>query len=194
MAESAVDSRTIVVNPDVQNMEKETNAKDFKSKDNQTGNLKTEKRDKLKSTTQQNISEQDNVKDCPVRKENNENHNTSQEDSKVHVCHSCQHLYGKNSEIVIIPSNLNHTHDHVQHHSAFKPWKARKYEDLCACPESGREDQGNSTEHQTSVWQNLIPRNAPWWPRTKIILLVIAGILPWVFLVIYLVFTYKTSS
>ncbi|XP_045594672.2 uncharacterized protein [Procambarus clarkii] len=131
---------------------------------------------------------------------------TNQHDSAVPVCQSCQHLYGKTSTVVLTPSTLCHTHAHAhanahanaQHQTSFlsslKPWKTRRYEDLSGCSENGSECQDNKTGNQTSIWLRLLPRNAPWWPRTKLILLIIAGILPWVFLAIYLVYTFKVKS
>lgn len=108
----------------------------------------------------------------------------------VHVCKSCQHLYDGNRTVVLTPNSLSRVPSSPTSRKQVKPWGARKYEDLCVCAETG--GVCRCAASKSSKWQRLLPRNAPWWPRVKVILLTVAGLTPWACLVLYFVFYYRT--
>lgn len=66
----------------------------------------------------------------------------------------------------------------------------RRYEGLCVCAETGA--LCRCGQQKASTWQRLLPRNAPWWPRTKVVLLTVAALTPWACLVVYFIFAYRT--
>lgn len=109
----------------------------------------------------------------------------------VQVCKSCQHLYDGQLTVVLTPNTLSHAHHHhPSPRKQTKPWAARRYEGLCVCPETGGVCRCGMSIG--SKWQRLLPRNAPWWPRTKVVLLTLAALTPWACLVVYFIFAYKT--
>lgn len=116
--------------------------------------------------------------------------------AQVSVCRSCQHLYAGSAEVVLSPANLE---DHLPHPdptnprpvSVHRPWAARKYEGLCECNASvsggdcvcpGRTSRG--------TLQRFLSCEAPCWRKLKVAGLVFAAIIPWVFLVAYIILTY----
>lgn len=72
-----------------------------------------------------------------------------------------------------------------------KPWAARKYQDMCMCAELGA--PCTCANRKTSSWGMVLPRNSSWWPAVKKTLLIIAAIIPWVFLIVYSVYYYRAK-
>nr|XP_027208510.1 uncharacterized protein LOC113802182 [Penaeus vannamei] len=108
----------------------------------------------------------------------------------VQVCKSCQHLYDGQPTVVLTPNTLAHAHHHhPSPRKQTKPWAARRYEGLCVCAETGGVCRCGVSK--ASKWQRLLPRNAPWWPRTKVVLLTLAALTPWACLVVYFIFAYR---
>ncbi|KAK4308536.1 hypothetical protein Pmani_019774 [Petrolisthes manimaculis] len=126
------------------------------------------------------------------------------------VCQSCEHLYGNNGGVILSPSSLVHApqqtsmgliaprHPPSQHiykapvlRTPLALWTTRRYGGLCEC---GRGD-GQCRCSQCEVGSSRPPlqsRTPAWWSKVKVALLVIAAILPWVFLVTYLILYYRT--
>lgn len=118
---------------------------------------------------------------------------------KQQVCHACQHLYGQNTEVVLTPAALCHDHKPVSDAKENLPsrpllqaktWKARRYDGLCRCNEAGQECHCNISSHRSYTRYLQISASTLWGPRIKRTLLVIAAIIPFIFLIVYLVFTY----
>ncbi|XP_042866257.1 uncharacterized protein LOC122249447 isoform X2 [Penaeus japonicus] len=108
----------------------------------------------------------------------------------VQVCKSCQHLFDGQPTVVLTPNTLSHAHHQPPSRKQAKPWAARRYEGLCVCAETGA--LCRCGQQKASTWQRLLPRNAPWWPRTKVVLLTVAALTPWACLVVYFIFAYRT--
>lgn len=129
-------------------------------------------------------------------------------DVKSKVCQSCEHLYSSSGGVILSPSSLVHStmdpspaplpshpssaphpsHPHTTPilYTPLRLWTTRRYGGLCECGE-----EGGQCRCAGSSWP-LPPRpHLPsCWPRMKVALLVVGAILPWAFLVIYLVLTY----
>ncbi|KAK7065501.1 hypothetical protein SK128_016073 [Halocaridina rubra] len=108
-------------------------------------------------------------------------------------CHSCKHLYSQSGEVVLTPVSLCHPHDSKEYKPSLplnqsKSWKARRYEGLCRCNGAGQECQCYETDRNLYLQYIKI---ACWGPKIKKTLLVIAASIPFIFLIVYLVFTYK---
>lgn len=113
----------------------------------------------------------------------------------VSVCRSCQHLYAGNVEVVLSPACLE---DHLPHPdpanprpvSVHRPWAARKYEGLCDC---GASVSGGvctcSGRASRRTLQRFFSCETPCLQKLKVAALVLAAIIPWVFLVTYIVLT-----
>lgn len=113
----------------------------------------------------------------------------------VKVCQSCQHLYDGASEVVLSPSRLETDpplHSPASHKtvSMHRPWTARRYENLCDCGASVSGGVCVCPERATGGrLQGLLSSGNPCLKKVKIAALVVAALLPWVFLVSYIVLT-----
>ncbi|KAG0720665.1 hypothetical protein GWK47_048041 [Chionoecetes opilio] len=115
----------------------------------------------------------------------------------VSVCRSCQHLYAGNTEVILSPSRLDSHPPHPASSkpkpaSTLRPWAARRYEGLCEC---GASVSGGVCVCPGATSQGTLPSftpccNAPGLKKVKMTALVVAAVVPWLFLVTYIVLTY----
>lgn len=118
----------------------------------------------------------------------------------VTVCQSCQHLYSGNAEVVLSPSCLEEhlprpepsSTSNPKPVSLYRPWAARRYEGLCDCGASvvGGVCSCPSGATQQGALHSLFSCDSTCMKRMKTVALAAAAILPWVFLVTYIVLTY----
>jgi len=73
-----------------------------------------------------------------------------------------------------------------------KPWSARKYNEMCMCAELGT--PCTCANRNASSWEMHLPRNSSWWPKVKKTLLIIAAVIPWIFLIVYAIYYYRIDG
>lgn len=72
-----------------------------------------------------------------------------------------------------------------------KPWAARKYQDMCMCAELGA--PCTCANRKAPSLGMVLPRNSSCWPTVKKTLLIIAALVPWVFLIVYSIYYYRAN-
>ncbi|KAL7637762.1 UNVERIFIED_CONTAM: hypothetical protein RMT77_011372 [Armadillidium vulgare] len=100
-----------------------------------------------------------------------------------------------NLKISQSPSKSTLTSENEEPKRIFSPTKmssfilSRTYSQFCAC-EHQQNNCPCTASQSHSLWSKLLPRNASYWPTLKISVLVFLGSIPWIFILVYIIFNY----